>query len=398
MPYLSQKIHKKAQMNIEKTALTLIEHAYDATLAPAKWQMLIEKFIATLGANSGILRAANYNSGAVGLFSTVGYEPKLKQAYRDHFVHLDMFAPTLKQSAIGEMIHGDTAVPWSQQLKSEFYNDYMRPQGVRYVLGATLARDSQHHLLFGLQRSKQQGDFTQEHLKLIRLVAPHIAKTVQIHRQLHAVTTQKCWALSALNRLKIGVILLDAQGRPEFVNSAANQFMNDCGCIIADDGLLLTNVTETLQLHHLISDAATCAIGRRHRFASSNLMMNNLTVTTPEQSIRIQAIPLPRLLSDQAWNFGASDSCVALFITTANSSFINAHQLVELYGLTPAETKLAILIAEGIDLETAAKRLCVSIQTIRTQLKSIFAKTNVSRQAELVALLLSNLLMESPVE
>jgi DNA-binding CsgD family transcriptional regulator len=72
--------------------------------------------------------------------------------------------------------------------------------------------------------------------------------------------------------------------------------------------------------------------------------------------------------------------------------------LAEQYGLTPAETKLAILIAEGIDLETAATRLCVSVQTIRSQLKSIFAKTNVSRQAELVALLLSNLLMESPVD
>ncbi len=389
-------------MNIEKDALTLIEHAYDATLAPDKWQVLIEKFIATLGAHSGILREVNYDLGEVGLFTTVGYDSRAKKNYRDHFVHLDIFAPTLKHSRIGEMIHGDTAVPWSQQIKSEFYNDYMRPQGGRYVLGATLARDSHHHLLFGLQRTPTQGDFTQDQIQLIQLVAPHIAKAVQIHRQLHTVTTQKRWALSALNRLKIGVILLNDQGRPQFVNSTADRLMGDCGCVIADDGLLLTNVTDTLHLHRLISHAAACANGH-HRSASGNLVTGklttaNLTISTPAQTIRIQAIPLPRNLSENAWSLSVSDSCVALFISTANCSPIDGSKLAAQYSLTPAETKLAILIAGGMDVDAVAKRLFVSVQTIRSQLKSIFAKTNVSRQAELVSLLLSNLLMESPVD
>jgi len=389
-------------MNIEKDALTLIEHVYDATLAPDKWQVLIEKFITTLGAHSGVLREVNYNSGTVGLFSTFGYDSASKLAYRDHFVHLDIFAPTLKHSRIGEMIHGDTAVPWSQQIKSEFYNDYMRPLDGRYVLGATLARDSHHHLLFGLQRSPTQGDFTKDQIRLIQLVAPHIDRAVQIHRQLHTVTTQKHWALSALNRLKIGVILLNDQGRPQFVNSAADRLMSDCGCVIADDGLLLTNLTDTLRLHRLISHAAACANGH-HRSDSGNvftskLTATNLTISTPAQTVRIQAIPLPRNLSENAWSLGVSDSCVALFITNANCSQLDSSKLAAQYDLTPAETKLAILIAEGIDVEAAATRLCVSVQTIRSQLKSIFAKTNVSRQAELVALLLSNLLMESPVD
>lgn len=379
-------------MNIEKDALTLIEHVYDATLAPDKWQVLIEKFITTLGAHSGVLREVNYNSGTVGLFSTFGYDSSSKLAYRDHFVHLDIFAPTLKHSRIGEMIHGDIAVPWAQQRTSEFYNDYMRPLNGRYVLGATLARDAQHNLLFALQRTPTQGDFTQDHLKLIHLVAPHIARAVQIHRQLHTVTTQKRWALSALNRLKIGVILLNDQGSPQFANSAADRLMSDCGCVIADDGLLLTNLTDTLRLHRLIADAASCASGRNRPAGGA------LDIHTPAQTIRIQAIPLSRNLSDHAWSLGVSDSCVALFISTANCSQLDSSKLATQYGLTPAETKLAILIAEGIDLETAAMRSCVSIQTIRSQLKSIFAKTNVSRQAELVALLLSNLLKESPVD
>lgn len=379
-------------MNIEKDALTLIGHVYDATLAPDKWQAMIEEFVTILSAHSGVLREVNYNSGSVGLFNTCGYDSASKQAYRDHFVHLDMFAPTLKQSRIGKMIHGDSAVPWAQQRTSEFYNDYMHPLGGRYVLGATLTRDTQHNLLFALQRSRKQGDFTQDHIQLIQLVAPHIARAVQIHRKLYEVTTQKHWALSALNRLKTGVILLNDQSRPEFVNSAANSLMSECKCVIAEDGLLLTNLTDTLRLHRLIADAISAANGHNRTAGGA------LDIRTPTQTIRIQVIPLPRNLSDHIWSFGASDSCVALFITSANCPSLHGHKWAAQYGLTPAETKLAILIVEGIDLETAATRLCVSIQTIRSQLKSVFSKTNVSRQAELVVLLLSDLLMESPAE
>ena len=377
-------------MNIEKEALALIEYAYDATMAPDKWQILIEKFIVALGANTGILREVNYNSGAVGLFSTVGYTPQLKQAYRDHFVHLDLFAPTLKQSPIGEMIHGDTAVPWSQQIKSEFYNDYMRPQGARYVLGATLARDSQHNLLFGLQRSKKQGDFTESHLKLIALVAPHIAKTMQIHRRIYEVTAQKHWALSALNQLKTGVILLNDRGHPLFINEAADQLMSICGCIIADDGVLLTNVTDTLRLQDLVKNAANYANGKSCSPAGGNIDIN-----TPTHTMRIHAIPLPRNLSEQAWNLSVPESCVALFISTTGTNQLHSHTLMQQYGLTPAEARLTRLLAEGLDLTEISTRLNVSVQTARSQLKSVFAKTNVGRQAELVALLLSGSLLDT---
>jgi DNA-binding CsgD family transcriptional regulator len=57
------------------------------------------------------------------------------------------------------------------------------------------------------------------------------------------------------------------------------------------------------------------------------------------------------------------------------------------FGLSPAETRLASLIAGGSALERAAEELGVSRETARNQLKSVFAKTDTHRQAELVALL-----------
>jgi len=164
-----------------------------------------------------------------------------------------------------------------------------------------------------------------------------------------------------------------------------------CGCV-ADDGLLLCNPTDTLRLHRLISDAVGCANGRACPPGG------NLKLLLHGQALHIQVIPLARNQPEQPWSLGLSISCVAVFITIPGNSAIRNQKLKSLYGLSPAESRLAVLLTEGVDLDTAAQRLSVSIQTVRCQLKAIFAKTNVSRQAELVALLFSNLLLESPVD
>jgi len=57
------------------------------------------------------------------------------------------------------------------------------------------------------------------------------------------------------------------------------------------------------------------------------------------------------------------------------------------FGISTAEARLAQRLASGEALEDAAKHLSISKNTARVQLKAVFAKMNVHRQGELVALL-----------
>ena len=59
------------------------------------------------------------------------------------------------------------------------------------------------------------------------------------------------------------------------------------------------------------------------------------------------------------------------------------------FGLTKAEARLASYLANGASLASMAQAFDVKLTTIRSQLQQVFAKTGTSRQAELVALLLS---------
>jgi DNA-binding CsgD family transcriptional regulator len=59
------------------------------------------------------------------------------------------------------------------------------------------------------------------------------------------------------------------------------------------------------------------------------------------------------------------------------------------FGLTKAEARLALRLAEGSSLASAAQAFNVKLTTIRSQLQQVFAKTGTSRQTELVAMLMS---------
>ena len=64
-----------------------------------------------------------------------------------------------------------------------------------------------------------------------------------------------------------------------------------------------------------------------------------------------------------------------------------AEVLQGLFDLTPAEARVARAIAERRTVEAIAGMLGVSRETVRTQLKSVLAKTGMARQADLAALL-----------
>jgi DNA-binding CsgD family transcriptional regulator len=62
--------------------------------------------------------------------------------------------------------------------------------------------------------------------------------------------------------------------------------------------------------------------------------------------------------------------------------------LRDLFGLTPAEAKVAMAFFEGLTSKEAAENLGLSFHTVRVQLARIFEKTQTHRQAELVRLMM----------
>jgi DNA-binding CsgD family transcriptional regulator len=61
--------------------------------------------------------------------------------------------------------------------------------------------------------------------------------------------------------------------------------------------------------------------------------------------------------------------------------------MIQLFGLTPAEARLALFIGAGGTVEEAAHRFHTALSTARSQMRQVLTKTDTHRQADLVRLI-----------
>jgi DNA-binding CsgD family transcriptional regulator len=84
----------------------------------------------------------------------------------------------------------------------------------------------------------------------------------------------------------------------------------------------------------------------------------------------------------------AGKAVVAVFLADPEQfQAVPTDALRTLFGFSPAEARLAICVFEGHSLSEAAELNCVSRETVKTQMASVFQKTGARRQSELVRLL-----------
>ena len=165
-------------------------------------------------------------------------------------------------------------------------------------------------------------------------------------------------------------------------------------------------INQALAVHRTVKDAdrSTVAIaspdGALHFCSAGFRKLVSLEWPDWESAI------LPRPLMDKLARIGPAGFCTAtlrvsvkcvgglLFLKASRMSAsvscptIRPELLQSAYGLTPAETRVAIVLLEGSSAKVAANYLNVSHHTVRTQIKQIYAKLGVDTRARFVKLML----------
>ena len=108
-----------------------------------------------------------------------------------------------------------------------------------------------------------------------------------------------------------------------------------------------------------------------------------------EELHRVSAHALPTLPTGPS-NHNTLDRLVLVLIRALHRRVPrNVSLLAELFGLTPAEVRMAELLAAGHTVASASESLGIRRETGRDRVKLILAKTETRRQSELMALLIS---------
>lgn len=85
------------------------------------------------------------------------------------------------------------------------------------------------------------------------------------------------------------------------------------------------------------------------------------------------------------------DSFVFILVEPERMGPPTIDDLIDIFGLTRSEAKLTQKLAEGMSLDQAAELVGISLSSARTYLKTVFSKTGVNRQPQLMKTVLSTI-------
>ncbi len=183
----------------------------------------------------------------------------------------------------------------------------------------------------------------------------------------------------------VGMVILDESGAIIKTNAAADEILGaKDGIRVAKGGLDVEYGQESRKFQHLLRRA------QMGHHGSAPALAEAMSITRPsgrgKLGVLIRTIPLSEWSEDHRHR----PAC-AVFIRDPERKSRASHEVVrKLFDLTPAETALALVLADGMTLDEAAEALGTSKNTARAHLRAIFSKTGVTRQATLVRMLLSS--------
>lgn len=368
----------------ERTVLDLVGLIYDAAVQPPAWKIFLEKFAQAVRGGCTSLFWYDLRGLQGGVSYSVRSDPNHVRKYDEYYSGSDVWAAGCKQIAqSGTVFLGHDLCPPEEMEQTEFYNDFLRPMDAYHQLGGFISQEEPSFGVISTLRPKKLGPVEKE-AGLLRLLMPHLQRAFQLHSRVLDLETRLEAATDALDRLPVGVILVDSEGKVLFANRAAMKIVNQRdGLSIAREGLTAGRSNEHAALRQLIHGASATSKG--NGVHPGGMML----VSRPSLQRPFSLMVAPR--PSNGFGLPAVHPSAVIFVTDPESELELDHAVLSrLYGLTPAEAKLATLLMQGKSLEHTAEELSISHETARTHLKHIFDKTSTHRQGELVRLLLTS--------
>lgn len=361
----------------ETISADLIGDIYEAAVDDERWPMIagiVETAAGTAGTAVWIV-----GQGQVLDISVTAELLATQEPYLAHYAKLDPWQHGLLTRPWGRVVLGAETFPERELHKTEFYNDFARPNGIFRPMGAMMRLGRGTFATVAANRPTDKRMFDGADAPRLDRLLPHLRRALQLRLQRRKHAPGSAMHASALDALAFGVIVCDSSGRIVLTNKMAETITRDGGSGIIlgarKKGLEAVVPAQSRALLAFVHDAATGGPGGVMR----------LTGRSGDGELLILVTPLPR---GMGLNGGTPQAYALLTLRRAwdNPSF-SSTILATLFGLSPAQADIALAIFEGKTPEAIATERGVAISTLRTHLAEIFIRTGAENQRDLVRLL-----------
>ncbi len=349
----------------------VLDAIYDAAVLPDRWCVMLGELSALFNSHFADLFArtddwSDYRGLAVGL-DRADYEDE----FLDGWCKRNVWSKAKPVRVAGEVLATWQMVAKRDVLRSAIYNEYLKPRGLNEGLRLALWSGEGWIQDISLLRPWSAGHFNTTEIALGKMLLPHLQRAAVASRRL-AGTKAAC----KLDTLFQPAFLVDQRGQVIRHNAAADELLASASTL----SMTGRRLTATLKSD---DDRLTAAITGA---ASINGTGPEASTLTLSQALSLTLIPLR---GETEWMVPGPRAALILATETIGTNRLSVADLAKRFNLTRAEAEVTLDLMSGLTLSEIAEKCARSINTVRSHLARVMAKTHTKRQAELVRMMMS---------
>ena len=306
---------------------------------------------------------------------------ELERAYWETYYPLDERAPRVRRLPDSRLFHMTDLYTEEELKTSAAYNELLAPAHVGNSINVRLDGLNGSRVIWVVNDPLDGGDWSCAQLDSIRRLLPPIRQTVRVQQALAGADALGMSLAKLLDTTGLGIVQLDARGRIVAANDAAREILRTGEGLFDEDGFLHARSPKgDAELQGLLARALP-PFGARG--VGGSTMIGRAALQPP---LVLHVNPLGGRETDlPVWPVAA----LAVIVSSARQVRIDPAVVAEAFGLTGMESRVAVMLAKGKTVSGVAAVTNRGENTIRSHVHHIFAKLGVSRQADLVRLVLA---------
>jgi DNA-binding CsgD family transcriptional regulator len=346
--------------------------AQRALLGEATWQQFLDRARRILPNGKAVLFFHDAGSGRGALSLGSGTGEAVARAYEAHYAKVNPWMPHAVKRPLGRVVQADRMLPRDELRKTEYYADFLAPQGIETGLGATILRQDGCNFLFSVVGGDREEAEMRQGQEVIQNVVPTLRLAFDTYRRqpdLLDTAEARIGSRSPGAMLRVGPGLLVTNATRDAIRLLA-----------ATPGLSLDPAGRLRCSLPAIVEWIEAELKAWAESAAPTQRVFHLPRTGGEVPLRITVLrPGSRGLA-----YFRGPECVVLLEDPAQSIPAAVAEFRQMHGLSRAEARVVAGLVSGLPPADIARENGVSLTTVKAHLRRIYERTGLKRQIDVV--------------
>ena len=317
----------------------------------------------------------------VGLYYRGQRREDLEREYVEIYHPIDERVPRFRQLPESHLAHVPDLYTAEELKTSPTYNEITLQSHYQDGLNVRLDGPDASHIAWGLCDPVASDGWGSSQIAMVRRLLPHIRQFIRVRQALVRAQAGDTTVTALLETPRIGIIHLDRRGRILAVNDRARRLLrrragvSDVAGVLRarapdDQGRLARMVAAALPTSGAVPVSGSMLLGRAPEVPPLVVHVKPVGVPQPDYGARLVA-------------------ALVLLVEPGHHPLVDPAVVARTLGLTPAESQVAVWLAEGRSVRDMATAMGLTEGAIYWHLKQIYQRLPISRQVDLVRLVLS---------